>query len=217
MNREPLLLYGASGHAKVILDIIERAGQYRIIGLLDDNPSLHGTEFFGYPVLGEGELLAQRRYRAHKLIISVGDNRVRQEIRQRISAFGAYDFALALHPSAQIAKRVRLGAGTVVMANVAINPDASVGQHVIINTGATVDHDCLIGDFVHIGPGAHLAGNVAVGALTHLGIGVTVIPGVKIGSESVIGAGAVVLYDIPDRVTAVGVPARVIKPHPGER
>lgn len=217
MAAELLLIYGASGHAKVIIDIIERAGCYRISGLLDDNPRLHGTEFFGYPVLGAGELLGQQRYRAHKLIIGVGDNRVRQEIHRWIMELGAYEFAQALHPSAQIAKGVQLGAGTVVMANVAINSDASIGQQVIINTGATVDHDCLIGDFVHISPGVHLAGNVHIGALTHLSIGVAVIPGVKIGSESIIGAGAAVIDDIPDRVTAVGVPARVIKPRPGAR
>jgi acetyltransferase EpsM len=216
MNPEPLLVYGASGHAKVILEMFERVGAYRIVGLLDDDSRLQGTKFFGYPVLGGGALLTEDRYRDHKLIIAVGHNYARQEIARRIRQWGEYEFALAVHPSAQIARGVRLGTGTVVMANVVINSDSIIGQHAIINTGATVDHDCVIGDFVHISPGVHLAGNVHVEALTHLGIGVAVVPGVKIGAHSIIGAGAVVLADIPEGVTAVGVPARVIKSNRGE-
>jgi len=211
MNREPLLVYGASGHAKVILDILERAGQHPIVGLLDDNVRLRGTGFFGYPVLGGGDLLSEHRYRGHQLVIAVGDNHARQKIARQIGRLGGYEFALAIHPSAQIARGVQIGSGTVIMANVAINSDAVIGQHAIINTGATIDHDCVIGDFVHVSPGTHLAGNVHVGALTHLGVGVSAIPGVKIGTASIIGAGAVVLNDIPEGVTAVGVPARVVK------
>jgi len=215
MSAEKLLIYGASGHAKVIIDIVERAGRYRIAGLLDDDPQLQNEEFFGYPVLGGGECLAQENYRDHRLIIGVGDNFARREIWRRIRALADFSYVRAIHPAAQIGRAVQLGAGTVVMANVAINPAARIGRQAIINTGATVDHDCLIGDFAHISPGAHLAGSVQVGELTHLGVGTAVLPGVQIGARSVIGAGAVVICDIPDGVIAVGVPARVIKRRPG--
>ncbi|HIC96179.1 TPA: transferase, partial [Candidatus Bipolaricaulota bacterium] len=87
------------------------------------------------------------------------------------------------------------------------------GENVIINTGATIDHDCVIEDYVHISPGVHLAGNVKLGELSHIGIGASAVQRVKIGKGVIIGAGAVVIDDIPDHVTAVGVPARVIKRH----
>ncbi len=211
MSDEELLIYGASGHAKVIIDIIERAGRYRIVGLLDDDPQLQSEKFFGYPVLGGGERLAEESYPDHRLVIAVGDNFARREIWRRVEALRNFQYALAVHPAAQIGREVQLGEGTVVMANVAINPGTLIGRQVIINTGATVDHDCLIGDFAHISPGVHLAGNVQVGELTHLGVGTAVLPGVHIGARSLIGAGAVVIGDIPDGVIAVGVPARVIK------
>jgi len=99
------------------------------------------------------------------------------------------------------------------MANTAINSGTKIGENVIINTGATVDHDCVLEDYVHISPGAHLAGNVYVGELTHIGIGASLIQGVKIGRNVIIGAGAAVINDLPDNVTAVGVPAKVLKQH----
>lgn len=212
--KDKALLYGAGGHAKVIIDILEKEGRYEIAGIIDDNSKLQGKHLQGYKIIGGFEVLLSSDYQGCKLIIAIGENRVRKGLYERVKVLG-YEFASAVHPSAQIAKDVSLGCGTVVMANAAINPGAVIGKQVIINTGATIDHDCVLGDFVHISPGAHLAGNVTVGELTHIGIGASVVPGVKIGRNSIIGAGAVVIDDIPDNVTAVGVPARVIKEHGG--
>jgi len=205
-----LFIYGASGHAKAVVDIIEKSASHQIVGFIDDNPALHGKNCFGYPVLGGFEQLHKSQNKSCQLIIAIGTNDVRHRVYERLKALG-YEFACAIHPSAQIGRGVTLGSGTVVMAGAAINSDTVIGEHVIVNTGATVDHDCVIEDFTHISPGAHLAGNVTVGRLAHIGIGASVIQAVHIGEGSIIGAGAAVIEDLPDWVVAVGVPARIIR------
>jgi len=205
-----ILIYGASGHGKVIVDIVEKEGKYKIAGLIDDNPKLHGKDFCGYSVIGGFDALTKDVSHSHKLILALGDNNARKELWERVKPLG-YELACAVHPSVQIGKNVLIAPGTVVMANVAINSGSRIGENVIVNTGATVDHDCLIGGYVHISPGVHLSGNVEIGNLTHVGIGVSVIPSIKIGERVIIGAGAVVVEGIPDNVIAAGVPAKVIK------
>ena len=212
--KDKVLIYGASGHGKVIIDIVEREGRYKIVGILDDDPAIQGRALCGYPILGGVDLLNEGTYHDCKLILAIGNNRARKRLWEKLRELG-YELACAIHPSAQIARDVSIGPGTVIMANTAINSGSSVGGNAIINTGATIDHDCVIEDYVHISPGAHLAGNVKVGELTHIGIGVSVIQGVKIGKGVIIGTGAAVIDDIPDNVTAVGVPAKVIKRHGG--
>jgi sugar O-acyltransferase (sialic acid O-acetyltransferase NeuD family) len=207
MNRE-LLIYGASGHAKVVIDIVEQQGVYQIVGLLDDAPERQEREFFGYRVLGGQEILD--KHQRCSILIAVGDNEARKKLQERAKALG-YTPVVATHPSARLARDVSIGPGTVIMAQVAINSGTVIGEGVIVNTGATIDHDCQIGDFAHISPGVNLAGNVTVGRLTQIGIGACAIPGVRIGERTLIGAGAAIVTDIPDGVVAVGVPARVIK------
>ena len=210
MEGKSIFIYGASGHCKVIIDTVEKEGKYRIAGLIDDNPELHEKDFCGYPVIGGNDVLKGADPNSYTLILAVGDNSARKKIWEKVKPMG-YKLSCTVHPSVQIGKNVVIGSGTVIMANVAINSGAKIGENVIINTGATVDHDCIISDYVHISPGTHLAGNVWVGERTHIGIGVSIIANIKIGKEVIIGAGAVVLEDIPNNVTTVGVPAKVIK------
>lgn len=210
MESNQVLVYGASGHAKVVMDIIEEQGRYKIVGLIDDDPKLQGQKFCGYRIVGGFDQLNGNTYKGYYIIIAVGENRARKKLCKKLASL-EYQFIAAVHPSAQIGKNVFIGSGTMIMANVVVNPDTKVGAHVILNTGATIDHDCVIGDFVHISPGVHIAGNVVIGKLSHIGIGVNIIQGVKIGENSLIGAGAAVVEDIPDDVIAVGVPAKVIK------
>jgi sugar O-acyltransferase (sialic acid O-acetyltransferase NeuD family) len=212
MKSEKVLIYGASGHGKVIIDIVEQEGRYEIAGLLDDDPAIQGQNFCRYPILGGFSLLNEGIHRDCKLILAIGDNQARRRLWKKLKELG-YELVCAIHPSAQIARDVSIGPGTVIMANTAVNSGTKVGENVIINTGATIDHDCVIEDYVHISPEAHLAGNVRVGELSHIGIGVSVVQGVKIGKGVIIGAGTVVIDDIPDNVTAVGVPAKVVKRH----
>jgi sugar O-acyltransferase (sialic acid O-acetyltransferase NeuD family) len=210
--KERVLIYGASGHGKVIADLIDKAGRFDIAGFLDDDPAINGHTFFGYPVLGGLKTLNEEGYYAYKLILAIGENLARKNLWEQIKPLG-YELVSVMHPSAEIASDVCIKAGTVVMANTAINSGTKIGENAIINTGATIDHDCTIGDYVHISPGAHLAGHVHIGALAHIGIGASCIQDISIGKNVTIGAGAAVISDIPDNVTAVGVPARVIKRH----
>lgn len=192
-----MYLFGASGHAKVIIDIL-KATNTEINGLLDDNPDVN--ELLGYPVFHDRTDLSP-------VIVSIGLNATRKKIVGKLSGI----FGKAVHPLAVISDTVSIDEGTVVMQGVIIQSDASIGKHCIINTGASVDHECVIEDFVHISPHATLCGNVTVGEGTWIGAGTTIIPGVKIGKWCVIGAGSVVTKDIPDNVLAVGNRCKIVK------
>lgn len=192
-----MYLYGASGHAKVIIDILQAEGVV-VEGLIDDNPNV--TELLGFPVFHDAKGLSP-------VIVSIGINATRKKVVEKLScAFGK-----AIHPSAVVSKFATIDEGTVVMQGAIIQSCASIGKHCIINTGASIDHECIIGDYVHISPHSTLCGNVQVGEGTWVGAGTTIIPGVKIGKWCVIGAGSVVSKNIPDGVLAVGNRCKVMK------
>jgi len=208
-GRGRIVVYGAGGHAKVILDILEREGRCQIEGLLDDDPRRQVGEFFGYPVLGSGERLAEvRESGVQGAIIAVGDNETRGRLAGQVQLVGLR-LVTALHPAAVISRGVEIGEGSAVMAGAVINADSVIGENTIVNTSATVDHDCWVGACVHLSPGVHVAGGVQIGHHAHLGIGAVVLPGVSIGHHATVGAGSVVSRDLPHGVVAVGVPARV--------
>lgn len=192
-----MYLYGASGHAKVIIDIL-KANHELIEALFDDNVSL--THLFDYPVLRPFEVLGP-------LIISIGDNRIRCDIAKMLSV----EYGRAIHPLSIVSQTTKISEGSVVMQGAIIQSCVSIGKHSIINTGASVDHDCTISDYVHISPHSTLCGNVYVGEGTLIGAGTTITPGVRIGSWSIIGAGSVVTKDIPDHVLAAGNRCKLIK------
>lgn len=192
-----MYLYGASGHAKVIIDILT-ANHILIDALIDDNPEL--TELHGIPIVHSSEGLSP-------FIISIGNNKTRQIIAERIRG----PFCTAIHPSAIISESARIGEGTVIMQGAIIQSDVRIGQHCIINTAATVDHECIIEDFVHISPNASLCGNVCVGEGTQIGAGSVIVPGVKVGRWSLVRAGSVVTRDIPDYCIAAGNRCKIIK------
>lgn len=191
-------LFGASGHAKVIKDIIETQGD-DVGCLYDDNP--HCNEIHGKTVYKASDIEVRG-----PLIISIGSNRVRKLISERYPLV----HAIAIHPKAIISSTAQIGDGTVVMQGAIIQSDAIIGRHCIINTGASVDHECVIGNYVHISPHATLCGNVHVGEGSWIGAGTIVIPGIKIGKWCTIGAGSVVVNDIPDNIIVVGNPCKKI-------
>jgi acetyltransferase EpsM len=214
---QKLLIWGASGHALVVADIIRSRGEYEINGFIDDvNPLPHETEFNGVPVLGSSERLDElARAGIKNLICAVGDCESRLKLAALAQSKG-FSLATAIHPRAIVAADVKIGPGTVIAAGAVVNPGSIIGENVIINTSASVDHECIISDGAHLGPGAHLGGRVSVGRATWIGIGAIVKDRVKIGAGAMIGAGALVLEDVPDEILAYGVPARVIgkvKPH----
>jgi len=206
-----ILIIGSSGHAKTIIDIVEKQGQYDIAGLIDDlKPK--GTVCFGYSILGTRKELPEisRSKSVVGVIVAIGDNWVRAQVASAmIEALPDLQFITAIHPSAQIARGVSIGGGTVVMAGAIINSDSKIGKHCIINTSASIDHDNQIGDFVTVAPGAITGGDVTIGNYSVLSLGAKVIHNVRIGTHTVIGAGSIVLNNIPDNVVAFGSPAKI--------
>lgn len=186
-------LFGASGHARVIADIISAGGDTPGV-FYDDSPRC--SDIGGRPVLRASECEV-----SGPMVIAIGSNRVRQALSERYRV----PYATAVHPSALISPSATVGEGTVVMHGAIIQAEAVVGRHCIINTGASVDHECRLGDYVHISPHATLCGNVQVGEGSWIGAGATVIPGIKIGRWCVVGAGSTVITDVPDGATVVGV------------
>ena len=192
-----MYLYGASGHAKVIVDCVEANGQ-EITLLYDDNKDV--KSLLDIPVVSPNNVQGP-------LVISIGSNKIRKKIADTLSVL----FATVVHPTAIVSKRANLGVGTVVMQGAIIQSGVLIGKHAIVNTGASVDHECVLGDFVHISPHCTLCGNVTVGEGSWIGAGTTIVPGVKIGSWCVIGAGSVVTKNIPDGKLAVGNRCKIIK------
>lgn len=205
-----LFLVGASGHGKVVADIVRLAGSDELAGFLDDDPAKAGGRSLGLPIFLRADAMRSLGPGAGAgAIVTIGTNSVRMALAGELLAAGL-TLRSAVHPAAVVAADVALGPGTVVMAGAVLNPGTSVGANVIVNTGATVDHDCILEDGVHVSPGAHLAGGVRVGRGAHVGIGAVVIPGIRIGSRSVVGAGAAVIREVPDGATVAGTPARAL-------
>jgi UDP-perosamine 4-acetyltransferase len=206
-----VVLIGAGGHGRVVLDILRAQGVHRPVGFLDADPQLTGETVDGVPVLGQINLLPKLKAQKVKgAIVSIGDNRPRLSYAQKVRGC-ELELVNAIHPSSSISKSAKLGVNVVVCAGAVISTGAQVADGVIVNTSAVVDHECEIATGAHICPAAALAGRVRVGEEAFLGIGCKIIQCLRIGNRAIIGAGAVVLSDVPDEVTVVGVPARIVK------
>jgi sugar O-acyltransferase (sialic acid O-acetyltransferase NeuD family) len=213
MSQQDIAIVGASGHAKVIIDIVERQDAFRIAGLIDSLKE-PGTELMGYKVIGMEdaipELLVNRKIVGG--IVAIGHNWVRHRIVERIRELApGFRFVTAIHPSARIAREVAIGAGVAIMAGVSVNPGTRIGDFCFVNTNASVDHDNLLDEFGCLQPNAATGGNVRIGAYSSISMGANVIQGVTIGSHTLVGAGSVVLSDLPDGVVAYGAPCRPVR------
>ncbi len=204
-----VVIIGASGHAKVIADIIKKSND-EIVGFLDDNLEIQGRVIFDDKiVLGTTSKEDIEKYSDNYFVIGIGSNRVRKIISNKYPNLKWYT---AIHPNAVIANDVEIGEGTVIMAGVVINPGTKIGNHCIVNTCSSLDHDNILENYVHVSPGSHLAGTVKVGEGTWICAGVTVINNINISNNNIIGAGAVVIDDIADNDnTYVGVPVRKLE------
>lgn len=202
---KPVILLGAGGHAKVLLEIL-RIQSIKIIGVTDPIASSFTSEV---DVLGSDEVICE--YDPDNVFLvngvgSVGDNSLRKKLFQKFKAKG-YRYLTLIHPSAIVATDVFLSEGVQVMAGAIIQPGCSIKENTIVNTRASVDHDCLIGAHGHIAPGVTLSGNVTVGDDVHIGTGASVINNVRIGANSIVGAGAVVIRNVREGAKVMGVPA----------
>lgn len=203
-NRDVILL-GAGGHAKVLLDALLLAG-IGVKGIVD--PVLAGTSALwrGIPVIGNDDDLL--RLNPDQLILvngtgSLPANSLRQRLYSRFTKAG-FQFMNVVHPSTLIGCGVELGEGVQIMAGAIVQADTTIGNNSIINTGALLDHDCAIGSNVHVAPGVVVSGGVAIGEGTHIGTGSSIVQGISIGKGAIVGAGTVVVKDVPDRHKLLG-------------
>lgn len=213
LNKPNIVVVGTSGHAKVIIDIIELEGKYNIVGLIDSYKSKNDV-ISNYKILGSEDDIPKlaKEFNFDSGIIAIGDNWTREKIFSKISIIAPnFKFVSAIHPSSVIGKNVSIGNGTVIMPGTVVNTNAKIGDFCIVNTKASVDHDCYIEDFCSLAPGATLGGNVHIKAFSAVSIGATVIQDIIIGKHTVIGAGALVTKNIDHHVVAYGIPAKFVR------
>ena len=201
-----IVVLGAGGHAKVAIEALRSSG-WEIIGCTDVDT--HQRTVAGAPLLGDDSVLEKiRREGVRFAFPALGNNGLRERKGKELLSVG-FELPNAVAAFVAVSPSAELGRGIALFSGAAINADARIGDFAIINTNASVDHDCVIEGAAHIGPGCALAGCVKIGARSFLGVGTSVIPGISVGADCMIGAGSAVVRDIPDRKTAMGVPARV--------
>lgn len=199
-----LLILGAGGHGKAVAEAALMDKRWKEAAFLDDNEELH--QVAGIPVIGRlGDFLLFRE-RFEYAFVAIGNNKLRLEWIDRLSAAG-FELPVIIHPFSSVSPTARIGQGTVVMAGAVVGAGASIGRGCIINTCASVDHDCILDDGVHLSPGAHIGGSVAIGRCTWVCIGSSIANNVRIGKNAIVAAGAAVVNDVPDSVMVAGVPA----------
>ncbi|MGY1914934.1 acetyltransferase [Blastococcus sp. SYSU DS0973] len=204
-------VYGAGGHAQVVIDVL-RAQGVRVRRQYNDRPhNQHPATINATPGIRR---VGPDQFPAMDLpvVLAVGINGERAELAGMLDAH----FGQAVHPSAIVAPTAEIGEGTVVLHGAIIQPNARVGRHVLVNTAASIDHDCVVEDYAHISPHATLSGHVHIGEGTHIGAGAVLIPKIRVGRWCRVGAGTVVVRDLPDHCTAVGNPARILPDRTGE-
>lgn len=208
----PLVVIGAGGHGAEVAAYAVDMG-LAVAGAFDDGKPR--GPWHVAPILGgmaDLGAFCDRHERVH-YITAFGSNAVRRRVVARIRehAIANLEPFTLQHPSAWTGASVRLGAGTLLAPSTIVTTRASIGMHCILNVKASVSHDCVVGDFCNINPNATICGDVHIAEGCYIGAGATVIEKRRIGAWTIVGAGAVVTQDLPDGVTAVGVPARIVK------
>jgi sugar O-acyltransferase (sialic acid O-acetyltransferase NeuD family) len=210
VSRADVIVVGASGHAKVVIDIIERVGRQRIVGLVDREGT--GHRIWDYDVLGTTDALPAiaARMGVSGYVLGVGSNSVRRRVTELMGE-EAFEMTLfsAVHPSAVLGREVEIGAGTVVMAGATVNASCRIGRGCVINTGASLDHDGVMEDYSSLAPGAVVGGGCHIGPEAWIGIGATIVQQIRVGARATVGAGSTVLRDVDPDVVVIGTPARI--------
>lgn len=205
-----LLVLGSGGHAKVVAELAVASGHASDICFLDDRylDTTQTALILGCPIVGPLDFVFDKACleKYPKAVVAIGNATIRLRWIRSLISLG-YSLPTLVHPTAFVSPSAQIGPASVVFAHVAVQAQASIGMGVILNTGCSVDHDSRLGDAVHVCPGARLAGEVHVGERSWIGIGASIIQQIRIGADVVIGAGAAVITDLPDGITAVGVPA----------
>ena len=210
-----ILIFGTGGHAKVIVDIIEKQGRFNIAGFIDDYRDKN-TVIMGYKVIGDESSLKDIvfSYEIYGGIIGIGDNSIRAKARDKIiKVIPNFIFVNCIHPKSILGKDVALGEGNVVMAGAIINSSSRIKNHCILNTNSSIDHDCLISDFSSIAPNVTIGGNVKIGDYSAIGIGTNILHSVNIGCNCIIGGGSLVCHDTNENSIYYGSPSKFIRKH----
>lgn len=206
-----LILVGAGGLAREVVEAVDVGDRYRILGIVDDDPTLHGTSIAGLPVFGGIDEL----YWDHSsyVVLCVGHGKTRRAIVEKLAAhdIGRSQYATIVHPSVHVPASCFIGVGSILLAHVALTADARIGRHVVAMPNVTVTHDDVVDDFVTLCAGVSLAGDVSVGPGAYLGANASVREHLRIGVDSTLGMGASLIDDLPDGETWAGVPARPIR------
>lgn len=214
----PVVVFGAGGLAREVAWTLTLPGSRLVwpdgrvdtsidfLGHLDDRAESHGTVVNGHPVLGGADWLAE--HAGHAVIVAVGKPSIRKQIVERVKDYRP-TFPAVLAPGVIVAESSTVGLGVMALPGAVVTTNSVLGNFVLLNPHASVSHDCTVGDYCSLGPGVSLAGTVTVGEGCDIGTNASAIPGVTIGKNSIIGAGACVVHNLPENVTAVGVPARV--------
>jgi len=209
-----LIIFGASGFGREVAWLVERINNvdpiWNLLGFMDDNNSIQGTEINGYQVLGKSTDIL--RYPEAFFVCAVGASKIREKIIKTLQEINPnIKFGVLIDPSVEMSSLVSIGEGTIICAHTIITVNIEIGDHVIINLDCTIGHDAIIKDFVTMYPSANVSGLTQIGRCTELGTGMQIIQGKTVGDYSVIGSGAVIINDIPNQCTAVGCPAKPIK------
>ena len=208
------VLWGSSGHAKVLGDIISVRGG-AVVALFDNRDI--ASALTDVPLyLGEKgflEWIQQQEHPGEILgLVAIGGGRGRdRRYFQKLFRSVGLTVPILTHPSATVSSKAVLGSGSQILAQANVAADARLGEACIVNHQANVDHESALGDGVHVAPGAVLCGCVNVGDNAFIGAGSVVLPRISIGEDSLVGAGSVVTRDVPAGVVVAGNPARVIK------
>lgn len=203
-----IVIVGAGGHGREVLDLVEADRTWTFLGFVDDgSPDLDVLKRRGAPLLGPLTRLEQLE--SHYLI-GVGNGAIRRGIDEQATGWGRQPASIR-HPSAHWGTDSAAGPGLVVCANASITTNVRMGRHVHVNQNATIGHDCRIADYVTLNPGSNVSGNVTIGEAATIGAGAAVIQGISIGSGATVGAGAAVVRDVEPGTTVVGVPARPLR------
>lgn len=204
------LIVGSGAQGRVILDIVRAQGRHAEVAFVDDNRERWGSRVNDARVIGGLDDVLRQPPPDVEIIVALGNPVVRARLAAKIHCHGIPLFN-AIHPSAVVMPTVAMGSGIMVGATAVINSDARLADNVIVNTGAIVEHDCALAECVAVAPSGHLGGRVTLDRSVFVSTGAIVLSRVSIGEASVVAAGAVVTRDLPARVLAMGIPARIVE------
>lgn len=210
-DKQDIVIIGAGDFGKEVAWLIERINHeeetWNLLGYVDEDRKLYGSNIYGYPVLGGLDWLCNLNEKIFA-VCAIGNCNAKEKISTVLNASSQVEFTTLTDPSVAIANSVDIGKGSILCAGVVITPDAKIGRHVIINLNSTIGHDTVIGDFCTIHPGSNISGKVELGERVFVGTGTKILQSTHICGDCILGAGAVVTEAICDKGTYVGIPAK---------